>query len=51
MVLGILLLRAPDLAAQTEAETQRATLTGLRSFGIHASVQRYLWIRYGMDAG
>ena len=39
MVLGILLLRAPDLAAQTEAETQRATLTGLRSFGIHASVQ------------
>ena len=39
MVLGILLLRAPDLAAQTEAETQRATLTGLRSFGVHASVQ------------
>jgi len=39
MVLGILLLRAPDLAAQTEAETQRATLTGLRSFGGHGSVQ------------
>jgi hypothetical protein len=39
MVLGILLLRAPHLAAQTEAETQRATLTGLRSFGVHASVQ------------
>jgi hypothetical protein len=39
MVLGILLLQAPHLAAQTEAETQRATLTGLRSFGIHASVQ------------
>ena len=39
MVLGILLLRFPDLAAQTEAETQRATLTGLRSFGVHASVQ------------
>ena len=39
MVLGILLLRAPDLAAQTEAETQRATLTGLRSFGVHTNVQ------------
>src|SRR6187551_2181050 len=39
MVLGILLLPAPHLAAQTEAETQRATLTGLRSFGVHASVQ------------
>jgi hypothetical protein len=34
-----LLLRPPHLAAQTEAETQRATLTGLRSFGVHASVQ------------
>ena len=39
VVLGILLLRPPHLAAQTEAETQRATLTGLRSFGVHASVQ------------
>ncbi len=39
MVLGLSLLRAADLAAQTEAETQRATLTGLRSFGVHASVQ------------
>jgi hypothetical protein len=39
MVLGILLLGAPHLAAQTEAETQRATLTGLRSFGVHTSVQ------------
>jgi len=39
MVLGLTLLRAADLAAQTEAETQRATLTGLRSFGVHASVQ------------
>ena len=39
VVLGILLLRSPHLAAQTEAETQRATLTGLRSFGVHASVQ------------
>ena len=39
MVLGLLLLRAADLAAQTEAETQRATLTGLRSFGVHANVQ------------
>jgi len=34
-----LLLRTADLAGQTEAETQRATLTGLRSFGVHASVQ------------
>ena len=39
MVLGLSLLGAADLAAQTEAETQRATLTGLRSFGVHASVQ------------
>jgi hypothetical protein len=39
MVLGLSLLRAADLAAQTEAETQRATLTGLRRFGVHASVQ------------
>ena len=39
IVLGLTLLRAADLAAQTEAETQRATLTGLRSFGVHASVQ------------
>ncbi|MFL5511393.1 MAG: hypothetical protein ACJ8CN_03010 [Gemmatimonadales bacterium] len=39
MVLGLSLLRAAGLAAQTEAETQRATLTGLRSFGVHASVQ------------
>ncbi len=39
MVLGLTLLRAADLAAQTEAETQRATLAGLRSFGVHASVQ------------
>ncbi len=39
MVLGILLLRAPHLGAQTEAETQRATLTGLRSFGVHTTVQ------------
>jgi hypothetical protein len=39
IVLGLSLLRAADLAAQTEAETQRATLTGLRSFGVHASVQ------------
>ena len=39
MVLGLALLRAADLAAQTEAETQRATLAGLRSFGVHASVQ------------
>ncbi len=39
IVLGFLLLRTADLAGQTEAETQRATLTGLRSFGVHASVQ------------
>src|SRR3954451_19321780 len=39
MVLGLSLLGAADLAAQTEAETQRATLIGLRSFGVHASVQ------------
>jgi len=39
MVLGILLFWAFHLAAQTEAETQRATLIGLRSFGVHASVQ------------
>ncbi|MFL5447881.1 MAG: hypothetical protein ACJ8AX_04990 [Gemmatimonadales bacterium] len=39
MVLGLSLLGAAGLAAQTEAETQRATLTGLRSFGVHASVQ------------
>jgi hypothetical protein len=39
LVLGLSLLRAADLAGQTEAETQRATLTGLRSFGVHASVQ------------
>jgi len=39
MVLGILLLWVLHLAAQTEAETQRATLIGLRSFGVHASVQ------------
>src|SRR5215211_7302185 len=39
IVLGLSLLRAADLAAQTEAETQRATLIGLRSFGVHASVQ------------
>ena len=39
MVLGILLLGAPHLVAQTEAETQRATLTGLRSFGVHTNVQ------------
>ncbi|MFL5530381.1 MAG: hypothetical protein ACJ8BC_00150 [Gemmatimonadales bacterium] len=39
MFLGLSLLGAAGLAAQTEAETQRATLTGLRSFGVHASVQ------------
>jgi len=39
IVLGLSLLRAADLAAQTEAETQRSTLTGLRSFGVYASVQ------------
>ncbi len=39
VLLGLSLLRAADLAAQSEAETQRFTLTGLRNFGVYASVQ------------
>jgi hypothetical protein len=39
LVLGLWFALAADLAAQTEAETQRATLTGLRTFAVSARVQ------------
>jgi hypothetical protein len=39
MSLGLSLVLAASLTAQTEAETQRATLTGLRSFAVYARVQ------------
>jgi hypothetical protein len=39
IVLGLSLGMGAHLAAQTEAETQRGTLTGLRSFAVYARVQ------------
>jgi hypothetical protein len=39
IALGLSLGLVTNLVAQTEAETQRATLTGLRSFAVYARVQ------------
>jgi len=39
IALGLSLGLVANLVAQTEAETQRATLSGLRSFGAYARVQ------------
>jgi hypothetical protein len=39
MALGLSVGLATNLVAQTKAETQRATLTGLRNFAVYARVQ------------